>query len=55
MGASTPSLSGPRSRETLLEMGQRAQGRGDWQQAAEVFGQLLGTEPGVVQGWLVLG
>lgn len=55
MGASTPSLSGTRSRETLLEMGQRALGRGDWQQAAEVFGQLLGAEPGVVQGWLGLG
>lgn len=55
MGASTPSLSGHRFRETLLEMGQRALGRGDWQQAAEVFGQLLGAEPGVVQGWLGLG
>jgi len=55
MGASTPSLSGHRFRETLLEMGQRALGRGDWQQAAEVFGQLLGAEPGVVQRWLGLG
>jgi len=55
MGASSPSLSGPRSRETLLQMGQRALEGRHWSQAAEAFGQLVDAEPAAVQGWLGLG
>lgn len=55
MAGSTPSLSSPRSSETLLPLGQQALERRDWPQAARVFGQLVRAEPTAVQAWLGLG
>lgn len=54
MGGITPAPSHPGSSETLLLRGQQALERGDWPQAATVFGQVVRAEPTAAQAWLGL-